>query len=1014
MFKFASTAAVSWRWAALCISAISRSNPRRKSGSVMAGMRGPIIAFLLMAASLTASDRPAKIADLVHTKWSGGDIPFGAVMDLAQTKDGPLWLATDQGLFGFDGVRFTRFEPLSRTRIRHLVATRDGSLWVVFRTGRVSRLSGGKVTTFPLEELAQTNAIAEDGNGSIVAATVNGGLARFRDGHWHDGGGTLHHSGKLSLEVWFDRDGVLWLATEAQLFKFPRGANYFSDTGLPAHLTMARQHVFAQSPDGTVWFADRLSTRPVSPILARSEVNVFSNAVMVDRQGSLWVASWGEGLQRVPVLASIVNKKAAGVDAKPEKFTMRDGLSGSRVFCLLEDREGNVWAGTDAGLDRFSEGDFHRVRVSDTDRIAGLSKLSDGGVLVQMSSQPKLQRIEPDGRVETLHLPLPAFSTCEDTDGTIWVGTSTGFGKWTGHGISYPLQKGQSSVVDLGCGYGDVWMRSLPRGVMRFSAGEAAIVPGLRLPAIVIFPNGPGVVWATYPNGRISVYDNGALREYGLTDGLTGGAIQRIVKAVGGELWLAGEGGLARFRNGRFERADIAEGLQLQGEALGDDGYLWLSGGGRLMKMDVREFDRAVANPGYRPILTHYGAHDGITGVIKFITRSGKRIWVASSEGVWYLNLDPHPTKNPSPPPVQIETVGADGKIMTASQGITLPKLIHSLQIDYTAFSMLNPEQVHFRYKLEGVDKDWQDPGTRRQAYYNDPSPGKHRFLVQARNRDGVWNEAGASLDFTVAPVYYQMRWVQALCVFGVGALLWVLYRLRLRQMSARVNLLYDERLAERTRIARDLHDTLLQSLAGVSLQLHGISKTAASAPEKTPSQVDRIRQQVDAAFREARLKVYNLRSPALEGQGLAEALGEFMECLRPAATARSILRITGEPVACTPEIEEELLRIAQEAANNANRHAGATEIRVEVEYRGSFLKLSICDDGRGFHVKEGLAKSGHWGLKNMQERAAHLAGKCTITSAPGNGTKVEVHVPLRRWSLRNKLGNSADSYSGD
>jgi signal transduction histidine kinase len=206
----------------------------------------------------------------------------------------------------------------------------------------------------------------------------------------------------------------------------------------------------------------------------------------------------------------------------------------------------------------------------------------------------------------------------------------------------------------------------------------------------------------------------------------------------------------------------------------------------------------------------------------------------------------------------------------------------------------------------------------------------------------------------------------------------------------------------------------LLQSLAGVSLQLHGISKMTAIAPEKTPGQIDRVRQQVDAAFREARLKVYNLRAPALEDQGLTEALNEFMERLRSATTARSMLHVTGQPVACTPEIEEELLRIAQEAANNANRHAEAKEIRIDLEYRERSLKLSISDDGRGFHPEEGFAKTGHWGLKNMQERAAHLAGKCSITSAPGSGTKVEVNVPLRRWSLRRNLAKSADSYSGD
>jgi signal transduction histidine kinase/ligand-binding sensor domain-containing protein len=956
-------------------------------------MRGPIVAILFTAASLMASDGPAKISDLVHTKWSGGDLPFGAVLDLAQTKDGPLWLATDQGLFSFDGVRFTRFEPLSGTRIRHMLATRDGSLWIVFRSGRVSRLSGGNVTTFSSQELPPTNGVAEDTDGSMVAATGPAGLFRFRDGHWRNASEALQHFTEISLEVWFDRDGTLWLVTEARILKLPRGAKYFFDPGVAVGVTLTRQRVLAQSSDGTVWFAGRPSTRPISPGASGKEVNSRSNAVMVDRHGALWIAGENDGLRRVAAREPIADQKIAALDANPENFTTEQGLSGNRVYCLLEDREGEVWAGTDVGLDRFQEGVSHRVDVLEKNLITNVTALHDGGILVRMAGYP-LQRIRPDGNIETLPISPPASLPCEDADGAIWLVNLGRVGLWTGSRISYPPQIVTSAVARLACGYGDVWIRDI-HGIVRFSAGKAERISGPRAPAEVLFAVGPGVMWTAYANGRVSVYDNGSIRQYGPAEGLSGGAIRSIVKGANGDLWLAGEGGLARFRDGRFQQADVAAGLQLDQVMLGDDGSIWLSGGGRLMTLDVREFDHAVSNPGYRPVLTHYGTNDGITGAVKFIVTSGKRIWVASSEGLCYLNLDAHPARNPLPPPVRIETVKADGKIMTASQGMVVPKLTHNLQFDYTAFSFIAPEKVQFRYKLEGVDGDWQDPGARRQAYYDDPSPGKHRFLVKASNNDGVWNDVGASLDFIVAPVYYQTRWFQAICLLAAGALTWMLYRLRLRRMSVRMNLLYNERLAERTRIARDLHDTLLQSLAGVSLQLHGISKTAAMAPEKTAAQIDKIREQVDAAFREARSKVYNLRSSDSEKQELAEALSEFIERVGPVATARYTLNVTGEPVAWAPANQEELLRIAQEAAHNAARHAGAKEIRIELAYSGKSLKLSVSDDGRGFHLEEGLAKTGHWGLKNMQERAAHLAGKCTITSAPGKGTKVEVHVPL-------------------
>ena len=325
---------------------------------------------------------------------------------------------------------------------------------------------------------------------------------------------------------------------------------------------------------------------------------------------------------------------------------------------------------------------------------------------------------------------------------------------------------------------------------------------------------------------------------------------------------------------------------------------------------------------------------------------------------------------------------------------------------------MTIPERVLFRYKLEGKDTEWHDAGTRRQAYYNGLAPKKYQFRVMACNNDGVWNEAGAAWNFSIVPAYYQTIWFQGLCLLAGAGVMWLLYRLRLRQMTARVNLLYTERLAERTRIARDLHDTLLQSLAGVSLQLHGISKQAATAPEKTVAMIGHVREQVDSCFREARLKVWDLRSPELEGQGLAAALREFMERIGAATTARCGFTVSGQPLPCPPELEEELLRIAQEAINNANRHAQPSEIRAALAYDAGSLTLSISDDGCGFDFAEGCRKSGHWGLKNMQERAAQIRAMCKITTAVGQGTRIEIRVPLSSRS-RSNGAKHAHSSSG-
>jgi signal transduction histidine kinase len=343
---------------------------------------------------------------------------------------------------------------------------------------------------------------------------------------------------------------------------------------------------------------------------------------------------------------------------------------------------------------------------------------------------------------------------------------------------------------------------------------------------------------------------------------------------------------------------------------------------------------------------------------------------------------------------------------------VRLPALVRDLQIDYTALSLVEPDKVLFRYKLEGWDRDWQGVGTRRQAFYTNLSHGNYRFRVSACNNSGVWNEAGAVLDFEIAPAYYQSTWFLSLSAAAFVALLWTFYRYRLHQTAREFNMRVEERVGERTRIARDLHDTLLQSLAGVSLQLEGISKQAAANPERTPSLISRVREQVDSTFREARVKVWDLRSPALDGHGLEAALRGLAERVGIATTTRCGVIVSGHPRPCTPEVEEELLRIAQEATNNANRHAQANEIRITLDYNANWLTLTISDDGRGFDFDEGYGKTGHWGLKNMQERAAKIRGTCKIKTAVGQGTQIEVRVPLSSKSLRDTFAKHARSSS--
>lgn len=278
-----------------------------------------------------ALDPRSKITDLAHTAFTGADVPFSQVFGLVQTQDGYLWLTTTEGIFRYDGVRFTRFEPLSRTRARRLLAARDGSLWVVFSSGRVSRLFQGRITTFTLNELPATNALAEDRDGSIMAATAHGGLARFRDGRWQEAAKALHHSARVSSQVWFDRDGAMWLLTDDRLLKLPPGADRFLDTRIRVVWAeeSGKSNLFAQLPDGTIWFGAGNSAQTVDPHGPETKLRIAPSTLMVDRQESLWVGTWGDGLWRVPVPARIAGKNVAPFEPSLEQFTKKDGLSGS-------------------------------------------------------------------------------------------------------------------------------------------------------------------------------------------------------------------------------------------------------------------------------------------------------------------------------------------------------------------------------------------------------------------------------------------------------------------------------------------------------------------------------------------------------------------------------------------------------------------------------------------------------------------------------------------------------------
>lgn len=351
-------------------------------------------------------------------------------------------------------------------------------------------------------------------------------------------------------------------------------------------------------------------------------------------------------------------------------------------------------------------------------------------------------------------------------------------------------------------------------------------------------------------------------------------------------------------------------------------------------------------------------------------------------------------------PPVHIEELIADQKHYLPGAPIHLPARMRNLEIDYTAPSFAIPERVRFRYQLEGRDSGWQEPVARRQAFYNDLGPGRYSFRVIASNAEGAWDQKGASVDFTIAPAYWQTNWFRALCVLVFLGLLWLLYQRRLRQLTHTFNMTLNARVSERTRVARELHDTLLQSFQALLLQFRAAQELIPKRPADAQQTLERAIDQAREAINEGRSAVQGLRPTTLDASDVSEAIGTLGEELaRDPAYSSSValtLSIEGRPRALEPLVRDEIYRIAGEAMRNAYRHADANHIEVLLGYGEQRFELRVRDDGKGIgsvSLSDDGAR-GHYGLRGMRERAQEIGGTLTLWSAPGAGTEIELGVP--------------------
>jgi len=1002
-----------------------------------------VVALLVLAPwcpSALALNPSLDVSQYAHTAWKIRDgFPNGYVQALAQTQDGYLWLGTEFGLIRFDGVRHAPWQPPSGERlpndeIRALLAARDGSLWIGTRKG-LARWGDGKLTEYA--EFAGHDAFSmlEDRDGTVWVggiASSKGSLCAIRsatvqcygaDGSFGTAVSALYEDGARNL--WFAGANGLWRWT-------PGGPTHYSMSGFEpwvramlddesGGLLLGAESEVLQWTNGTVHAGP--------PALG----DVHAGHFMRDRDGGVWLATNN----------GVLHMRGGRVDS----YTQSQGLSSNTVTAILEDREGSIWVATLDGLDRFR--DFAIPTISTAQglpgrpfsvlaaadeiwvgTIGGLSRWRDGDIINYRNGADRATTSDARGsrpadgsgvRAVFDHA-LPADeiqSLAMGETARIWVSTRKGVSYFQSTGfVALPgVSSGifHSIAADLG---GGLWISHQTEGLIHVRERAVETIPwntlGPNAVATSLLADSiHGGLWLGFVYGGIAYFKDGkVVASYERRDGLGGGLVASLHLDGDGTLWAATQGGLSRLRNGKVITLTSFNGLpcDVVHWAIEDDMQsFWLGTACGIVRIARRELDAWASDPKRRIETTVLDSADGVrsqalpTTYSPLVTKSADgKLWFVSFDGVSVIDPS-HLFLNKLPPPVHVEEVIADRKTYEPSTNLALPPRVRDLQFDYTALSLVVPERNLFRYKLEGRDNEWQDVGNRRQAFYSDLAPGNYRFRVIASNNSGVWNEQGASLDVSVAPAYWQTNWFRALCVVAAVALLWSLYWLRLRQVRRQFNLTLDARVNERTRIARELHDTLLQSFHGLLLRFQTALELMPTRPSEGSRLLASAIDQAAEAITEGRDAVQGLRSSTLETNDLADAIRTLGEQLAAAGGADQdvLLRVDaqGAPRALHPIVRDDIVRIASEALRNSFRHAGAKQIEVELRYDERSLRLRVRDDGKGIDPKilsQG-GREGHFGLRGMRERAELIGGKLAVWSGLDSGTEIELTVPASR-----------------
>lgn len=978
-----------------------------------------LLPLLLLGASLPAlalnPDR--RLTQYGHTAWRVQDGVLPAIPNaVGQTADGYLWIGTDAGLVRFDGVRFTPWTPPANTqlpspRIISLLGARDGSLWVGTGTG-LAHWQGGNLSNLGAG-LGRINVIREDPDGAVWFARSR--VADPTGGLCHAAGLTVRCYGPkdgfpfgIVVPMTRDGEGNFWAGGPETIARWrPGSSTSYHLKALRGTAGLLGVTSLATGPNGIVWAG--LGRTPISlrhlengewKQVPQLPQGVEVAALFTDSSNRLWIGTTTHGLYLL-------------YNGAIEHFGPEDGLSSGDISDLFEDHEGNMWVVTSKGLDRFRDLAVTTYSLREgltADHAEAVLATRDGRLWVSNAGALDALR---DATFESFRTGnnLPGHnvtSLLEDQRGRLWAGIDSGL--WILEGGRFRevpgLHGGHTGIVrTMTAGEnGEVWAQILgSRHLSRIrETGVVEEIPPTRVPPVVSqVSDGQGGLWLGGRGGELLHYHGGRLDRFpSKTAGARAGFGSGLRREPDGSVWVGGGNGLLRWKDGASQDLSTRNGLPCPTvlDSRRDlSGDLWILTSCGMSLVSKAELARWFAHPETGLAIRNFDALDGLSPGTPTFAPS----LTSSADGrLWFVNdrtlqmIDPKQVDRHGPPPiVQIERVVADARTYALDAGLDLPPLTSDLEIDYTAACLSLPERVRFRYLLEGHDEAWQQPGARRQAFYSGLGPGHYSFRVIASDVNGRWVEPGTALSFTIQPAFYETLAFRLLAAAGVLLALWLGYRWRVRQIASALTARFDERLAERTRLARELHDTLLQTIQGSRLVAEDALSDPADA-ERMRRALQRLSGWLSQATREGRDAVNALRASTTRTNDLAEGLRQSAEeSVRPGTLDLSITS-SGPVRQMHPILRDDLFHAGAEAIRNAIRHSGGTSIRVELTY-GANLSLKIIDNGQGIPeeiVERG--KSGHFGLTTMRERIERIGGQMRLFSHPGAGTEVEFTIP--------------------